>query len=102
MLFRSVLASRGRAVYFGAAGEEVVAYFATPRVGLPCPDNTNPADHFLDVSSVDLRSGDAVHWIRFEGMVDELYDVITLPGVRNPSLIGFVSDEIRRLISIES
>ncbi|MFN7229792.1 MAG: TIGR03032 family protein [Synechococcaceae cyanobacterium] len=50
---------------------------------------------------VDLRTGDAVHWIRFEGLVEELYDVITLPGVRNPALIGFVSDEIRRLISME-
>jgi uncharacterized protein (TIGR03032 family) len=50
---------------------------------------------------VDLRTGDVVHWIRFEGLVEELYDVITLPGVRNPALIGFVSDEIRRLISIE-
>lgn len=53
------------------------------------------------IQVVNLRSGDAVHWIRFEGLVDELYDVIALPGVRNPSLIGFVSDEIRRLISIE-
>jgi uncharacterized protein (TIGR03032 family) len=50
---------------------------------------------------VDLRTGDAVHWIRFEGLVEELYDVITLPSVRNPALIGFVSDEIRRLISLE-
>jgi uncharacterized protein (TIGR03032 family) len=54
------------------------------------------------IQVVDLRSGDAVHWLRFEGLVEELYDVITLPGVRNPSLIGFVSDEIRRLISIEA
>ncbi len=53
------------------------------------------------IQVVDLRTGDAVHWIRFDGLVDELYDVISLPGVRNPSLIGFVSDEIRRLISIE-
>ena len=53
------------------------------------------------VQVVDLRTGDAVHWIRFEGLVDELYDVITLPGVRNPSLIGFRTDEIRRLISME-
>lgn len=53
------------------------------------------------IQVVDLRTGDAVHWIRFEGLVDEIYDVITLPGVRNPSLIGLVSDEIRRLISIE-
>ena len=54
------------------------------------------------IQVIDLRSGDAVHWIRFEGVVQELYDVIALPGVRNPSLIGFVSDEIRRLISIEA
>jgi len=53
------------------------------------------------IQVVDLRSGDAVHWIRFDGLVEEIYDVITLPGVRNPSLIGFVSDEIRRLLSIE-
>ena len=52
------------------------------------------------IQVVDLRSGDALHWIRFEGLVEELYDVIALPGVRNPSLIGFVSDEIRRLISM--
>jgi hypothetical protein len=54
------------------------------------------------IQVVDLRSGDAVHWIRFEGLVTELYDVITLPEVRNPSLIGVVSDEIRRIISIEA
>jgi hypothetical protein len=39
--------------------------------------------------------------LRFEGMVDELYDVITLPGVRNPMALGFKTDEIRRVISIE-
>ncbi|MFN9547828.1 MAG: TIGR03032 family protein [Cyanobacteriota bacterium] len=53
------------------------------------------------IQVVDLRTGDAVHWIRMEGLVEELYDVITLPGARNPALIGFVSDEIRRLISLE-
>jgi len=50
----------------------------------------------------DLPRGDAVRWIPFEGLVDELGDVTTLPGVGNPSLIGFVSDEIRRLIPIEA
>lgn len=54
------------------------------------------------IQVVDLRSGDVSHWIRLEGLVTELYDVITLPGVRNPALIGFRSDEIRRLISIEA
>jgi uncharacterized protein (TIGR03032 family) len=53
------------------------------------------------IQVVDLRSGDAVHWISFEGTVVELYDVMTLPGVRNPSLIGIVNSEICRLISFE-
>jgi hypothetical protein len=42
-----------------------------------------------------------VHWIRFKGLVSELYDLITLPGVRNPGLIGFRTDEIQLMISIE-
>lgn len=51
---------------------------------------------------VDLRSGDVVHWLRLEGVVRELYDVAILAGRRNPSLIGFRSDEIRRVISFKS
>jgi hypothetical protein len=50
---------------------------------------------------IDLRTGDAVHWLRMEGMVDELYDVITLPGVRRPMALGFKTDEIRRVLSVD-
>jgi len=50
---------------------------------------------------IDLRTGDAVHWLRMEGVVDELYDVITLPGVRRPMALGFKTDEIRRVLSVE-
>lgn len=49
---------------------------------------------------VDLRSGDIVHSLNIEGVVDEIYDVVALPGVSRPSAIGTVSDEIRRIISI--
>jgi uncharacterized protein (TIGR03032 family) len=71
--------------------------------GLPLDDalTQRNVEARCGIQVVDLRTGDAVHWIRFEGLVDELYDVITLPAVRNPSLIGFVNDEIRRLISME-
>ena len=31
---------------------------------------------------IDLRTGDIVHYLRFEGMVSELYDVVAMPGVR--------------------
>lgn len=49
---------------------------------------------------IDLRTGDTVHWLRIEGVVEELYDVIVLPGVRRPQAVGFKSDEIRRVISV--
>jgi uncharacterized protein (TIGR03032 family) len=49
---------------------------------------------------IDLRTGDAVHWLRLEGMVSELYDVAVLPGVVRPTVMGFKSDEIRRTIAV--
>lgn len=49
---------------------------------------------------IDLKSGDVVHWLRIEGVVRELYDVVVLPGVRRPMALGFKTDEIRRTISI--
>jgi uncharacterized protein (TIGR03032 family) len=50
---------------------------------------------------VDLDSGDIVHWVRFEGIVSELYDVITLPGVTRPKALGFRTNEIRHGIWFE-
>lgn len=44
---------------------------------------------------IDLRTGDVRHWMQIEGMVEELYDVIVLPGVVRPKALGFKSDEIR-------
>ena len=49
---------------------------------------------------VDLRTGDTVHWLRLEGVVEELYDVAVLPGARRPMALGLVSDEIRRLLTV--
>ena len=49
---------------------------------------------------VDLRTGDAVHWLRIEGVVEELYDVAVLPGVRRPMAIGLKTDELRRMITV--
>jgi uncharacterized protein (TIGR03032 family) len=49
---------------------------------------------------IDLRSGAVVHWVRVEGMVSELYDVVALPGVRRPMALGFKTDEIQRLLAV--
>jgi hypothetical protein len=39
--------------------------------------------------------------VRIEGVIRELYDVAALPGVRRPSAIGFKSDEVKHVISID-
>jgi uncharacterized protein (TIGR03032 family) len=49
---------------------------------------------------IDLRTGDAVHWLRITGVVEELYDVAHLRSVRRPTAVGLKTDEIRRVISM--
>jgi uncharacterized protein (TIGR03032 family) len=50
---------------------------------------------------IDLRTGDVVHWVRIEGSIQELYDVVALPGVKRPKALGFLTDEIHHNFSIE-
>jgi uncharacterized protein (TIGR03032 family) len=70
--------------------------------GLDLDDNlrARDADPRCGLYVIDLRSGDLVHWVRVEGIVDELYDVVVLPGVRRPKAVGIKTDEIRRTITI--
>jgi uncharacterized protein (TIGR03032 family) len=49
---------------------------------------------------VDIDSGNAVEWLRFEHTIEELYDVAVLPGVRQAEAIGFKADDIQREISV--
>jgi len=71
--------------------------------GLPLDEilRKRNAEPRCGIQVIDLRSGDAVHWVRFEGVVEELYDVVSLPGVRKPMALGFRTDEIRRVLSVE-
>ena len=72
--------------------------------GLPLDDELarRDAEPRCAIAVVDLRSGDAVHWLRIEGFVRELYDVAVLEGAQRPMALGFKSDEIRRHIVIGS
>ncbi len=78
--------SRGNRTFSGLALDEALASRgAQARCGLMV---------------IDLRTGDTVHWVRLGGVVQELYDVVLLPGTRRPSAIGFKSDSIRRVITV--
>jgi uncharacterized protein (TIGR03032 family) len=53
------------------------------------------------VQIIDIRSGKTVHSLLIDGVVKELYDVITIPGSICPLLVGFETDEIERMINIQ-
>ncbi len=50
---------------------------------------------------IDLKTGATPHWLHLSGIVSELYDVVTFPQCKRPSMIGFKNDQIRRTLSIE-
>lgn len=89
------------------AGDHAIVGLSLPRdnrtfQGLPLDENLkkNGSEPRCGLSIIDIKSGDTVAWLRFEGIVKELYDVAFIPGVINPSLIGFKTDEILRIVTI--
>lgn len=87
-------------------GDFAVVGMSLPRVqsfsGLPFDEQMSrrDAEPRCGLAVIDLTSGDMVHWLHIGGIVQELYDVVSLPGVRRPSALGFRTDEIRRFLSI--
>lgn len=57
------------------------------------------ADPWCGIQVIDLRNGDVLQWIRLEGMVRELFDVIVLPHVRCPMAIGPQSEEFSTTVT---
>lgn len=70
--------------------------------GLPLDEHLKQrdAEPRCAIHVINLDTGAAEHWLRIEGVVHELYDVIALPGVTRPALLGFKTDEIRRMLRV--
>lgn len=49
---------------------------------------------------VELTSGNIIHWLRLDGVIEEISGVTVLPGVFKPRAVGFKTDEIARTISL--
>jgi uncharacterized protein (TIGR03032 family) len=47
---------------------------------------------------IDLHNSQIVHSLRLEGIVEELYDVVVLPGVARPRGVDFQGEDIERLV----
>ena len=50
---------------------------------------------------VNLETGAIEQWVRAEGIIEELYDVVSLPQVTKPLIIGTQKNDIQHMISIE-
>ncbi len=71
--------------------------------GLPLDENLTKrdAEPRCAIHVIDLETGATDHWLRVEGVVRELYDVVALHGVVRPKLLGFKTDEIRRTLRVD-
>jgi uncharacterized protein (TIGR03032 family) len=62
---------------------------------------SNDADARCGLLVIHLTTGEIVNWVRIDGVIDELYDVAFLNGIRCPSAIGLKGHEIQRILSVE-
>ncbi|MCI0438667.1 MAG: TIGR03032 family protein [Chloroflexi bacterium] len=106
-VFESVTFCPGYGRGLAFAGDFAVVGLSRPRhdgsfSGLPLDGAlaAKGAEARCGLLVIDLRTGDAVHWLRLSGAIDELYDVALLPGIRRPMAVGLQTDEIRRVISV--
>ena len=106
-VFEPVTFCPGYARGLAFAGDHAVVGLSKPREatfsGLPLSENlaARGAEARCGLIVVDLRTGDSVHWLRIEGIVEELYDVIVLPRVVRPTAFGFKTDEVRYTVTAE-
>jgi len=57
---------------------------------------------YCGILVIHLGSGKLAHWLRLEGVVSELYDLQILSQVQRPMVLGFQTDEIARLLTLDT
>ncbi|MBE9006264.1 TIGR03032 family protein [Fortiea sp. LEGE XX443] len=62
--------------------------------------NSN-ADTDCGLMVINIKTGVMVHWLRLEGEITEIFDVQILSGVSRPQVMGFLSDEIHQLVTLD-
>lgn len=68
---------------------------------VPEDDPNPPPEPHRDCSPRGERGNVGGRERLLEGLITELYDVQVLPGVQRPMALGFQSEEIRRLITLD-
>ncbi len=85
----------------GFLGNHAIIGVSKPRdqtfSGLAVADRlaANKMEPRCQIAVVNLTTGDIEHALVIEGVIDELYDVVALPGITRPMALGFKTNEIR-------
>jgi uncharacterized protein (TIGR03032 family) len=71
--------------------------------GLALDERLRVADSepWCGVQVIDLDTGACVEWFRIDGAVAELYDIDVLPGITCPMSLGFGSEELMNLVTVD-
>ena len=71
--------------------------------GLPLDDllREKDADARCGLMVVNLNTGAIANWVRLSGEITELFDVQIIPNTSRPMALGFQTEEIAQLISLE-
>jgi uncharacterized protein (TIGR03032 family) len=51
---------------------------------------------------IDLNSGQIIHQLLFKQHIEELFDIVVLPNIRQPRALGLQDDDIERLVNFPS
>jgi len=49
---------------------------------------------------IDIETGSTKHWLKFDPIISELYDVVVLPDIRSPAVLGFNTDDVHRVLTM--
>jgi uncharacterized protein (TIGR03032 family) len=100
--FESVVFAPGFLRGLCVVGDYAVVGSSKPRhggiySGLPLDELLEKTgdDPHLGLFIVDTKAGQIKEWLLIEGPVQELFDVLALPGVRRPKAIGLFTPDIR-------
>lgn len=102
--FTPVASLPGFARGLAFVGDHAVIGLSQPRHGhfddLPLGTrlDADGVEPWCGIAVIDLRHGQLVHWLRFEGIITELFDVQIIPDTQRPTALGFREETIHREI----
>ncbi len=94
--FARGLAITGRYAVVGISDQRVDRSFSD--LGLEANLGARGLKPSCAVLVIDLDRGEIVHRLTFSGQISEIYEVALIPGARRCNVIGFMNNEVERIV----